>query len=210
MRIIIRSGNKYFRAGKVTLSAKGEVFYEPPLELKSTLSEEIFVHVAWHASGSVLLKIKTSAGDIRHIPIENGVGFVKDPGERQEIVGVGFQVLFYLRIPGVIFLSECDELRVKDLVLDLNGYLGAFVFATSLVSGTCIVDGISNIESSVRMVDGIQNPNRLDSKFGCLGRISGNADKLVQFHLEKLKFQLPSGKCELIIPSDSAISKVIL
>ena len=188
-------------------SKTGEIYYKPSRRPSVALNGEKPVpieHFSWHASGGVNLKLQNN----KHIPLEHGVGEIKNPGKRQTLKNVGYQELFR-EIVADFSVLENTEAKDADVILEGKEHAGPFVFLLSVVSGTHIIANTRGKQTPVYAVDSRTNPCFLDSKTGCLGAESGNADKLIQYHLERYTYPVEIGKRFFSPAPDSQIEKII-
>ncbi len=207
-KILIKSNNKFFYLGDIILkSKKGEIFYKPSITPSVALNGAEPVpleHFSWHASGGVNFKLKNN----KHISVEHGIGETKNPGTRQILQDIGYQELFREFVSNFSVLQTTEE-GEGNVILDGKGHDGPFVFLLSLVSGTHIIASFRGKETSVHSVNLKDNPLFLDIKTGCLGAESGNADKLIQYHLEKYTHKMEEGKRLFSPAPDSQIKKIV-
>jgi hypothetical protein len=205
--ILIESDGKHFHLGDLILKrVKGEIYYKPSSQPKFSFNNEEVImleHFSWHKSGGVLMKLQNGS----HLSIESGCGEITKPGKRQIIQDIGYQELFREWVSDLNILPIVT-ITPKDVVLQSRDYYGPFIFLLSIVSGTHIVAFSQGQKTPVYPVDGKTNPLFLDSSIGCLGAESGNADKLIQFHLEKYSHPMESGKRLFSSAPDSQIKKI--
>ena len=210
-RILIAKGDVHYKIGDIMIKVEdGDIYYAPSQKgvVDATTDEminKIIDHASWHKSGTVHIKDKEEG----RVQIEKGVGEGVD-GVRQKIQDVGYQPIMLDTIINIesvpVHKKKIDEL---DVVLEMGDYDGPIQFNFSMVSGKQILKVSAGENTPVHKVDKkIQKERILDMKQGCLGVESGNADKLLQFVLNKYlgNEKLPSGR-RLVIPNDSGICR---
>jgi len=206
-KILIESENKFFHLGDIIIRVKkGEIYYKPsqrPIVILNEKESAPLEHFSWHSSGGVYLKLTNG----KHVPIEIGVEEILKNGERQTIKDIGYQELF--RQIGFNFsVLPVVQRADKDVILNGKNHPGSFIFLFSIVSGTHIVASNLGKETPVKFFNADEKPLRLDTKHGCLGAESNNADKLLQYYLEKYLPEVQEGKCFFILASDTKIKKI--
>jgi len=195
--ILIKSGSNLFNLGKIIIRIfKGEIFYSPSYKILIDSNRKILGiidKISWHASGEV------------HIKTKNGNYVYKQ--KIQKIKDIGFQYLIRVIIPDFFKLPKKNKKENPDVILNINNYKGPLEFVFSIVSGRLIVDKFYNkpVPIKERRVGG----DVLNAQIRCLGYGSDNADKILQFSLNKYNKNINFNTLRIIFPSDLKISRDI-
>lgn len=211
-KILIKSGRAHYKLGTIIIKTfDGDIMYTPSQagisESNSNIIFKVIDHVSWHRSGRVHIKTKNGGYKI----FEEGLGVLNPiigiEQTRQEIKDIGFQEILRDIVADISTLPKyTGEINELDVILNINGYAGAIQFIFSIVSGTHIVALFEGKETPIKTSENIE---KLDNQKRCLGAESGNADKLLQYVLNKyLGGNLAEGGRRLFIAPNSKIQKI--
>lgn len=211
-RVLIQKDKNIYKVGDIIITIEtGDVYYVPSQKKVIDASTEntigwIINHVSWHKSGTVHIK----DNNLNRFSSEKGVGDYVGDGIRQKIQDIGYQRMLLDTILNIDILPKHKKKTGElDIVFKIRDYHGPIQFDFSIVSGREIINTHLGKKTSVHQVDKeIQKERILDIQHGCLGVESDNADKLLQFVLNKYigNEKLPTGR-RMFIPNDSGIKR---